>query len=214
MGGRYAAFMAALGIAYFFVLRFLGSIIPNSFTNMHVLRITAALSVLAMAAVLYFYIAFARDYVKKEQTLLKKAALWAAAGNGIVLLLYFGKLHNILNWRILPELFSARWFLFLEPILPWIASLCVFIFALVFFLEKSHDEERHLPRAKLAAMIGTGTALLLRSIIGISYLSGGMVRWASDLPGSMNFIAVILWVIAFIAMEFFFLSFSQDRDLV
>jgi len=214
MRGKYAAFMAALGIAWLFLVRFLGSVFPSLFTHMFVNRLTGVLSVLAAAAVLYFYIAFVRDYVEKDQQRLKKAAVWAAAGNCAVLVMYFGTMHNVLNWRILPELFSAAWFFYLAPILPWICALCVFAFFYVFFLEKGHNERRHLPRAKLAALIGAGLSLLLRSIIVVVYLSGGTLRWASDLPSSLNLFTFSLAVVIFLATEFFFLSFYQDRDLI
>ena len=54
MRGKYAAFMAAVGTAWFFLFRFLGSVVPGLFTNMFVLRLTVILSVFAAAAVLYF----------------------------------------------------------------------------------------------------------------------------------------------------------------
>ena len=71
-----------------------------------------------------------------------------------------------------------------------------------------------MPRAKLAALIGAGLSLLLRSIIVVVYLSDGTLRWASDMPSSLNLFTFSLTVVIFLAIEFFFLSFYKDRDLI
>lgn len=214
MAGQYAAFMAALGTAYFFLLRFLGSVAPGLFTGIPLLKLASVLSVFASAAVLYFYIAFLRDYVRKDQNRLRKAAIWAVGGHFVLMVMYFGQMHNILGWRILPELFAARWYGDATPFFPWLALACVLVFFLVFSLEKSHGEKGRLPRAKLAALAGTGLSLVLRSIILAVYLTEGTVRWTADLPASLNFLTFSLMAASFLALEFFFLSFYKGRDLI
>jgi hypothetical protein len=213
MRAKYAAFMAALGIAFFFIFQLSGTLFRNIYSDISIIRITSILSVLAAAAVLYFYIAFYRDYVEKDQKRLKRAAVWAMAGTGAVLLMYFGFMHNNLNLGLLPEIFRAGWFQSAGPLFPWFSVLCLLYFYMMFYIEDGHDEKRHIPRAKQLALAGAGLAVLLRSIIGIGYLAGGTLRWISDLRGVLFPMGLILAVLGFLAAEYFFLSFYKGSDL-
>jgi hypothetical protein len=76
-----------IGISYTFVLRTIGTFLPDLFRNVYIFRTVETLSVFAGLTVLIFYVAFYRDLIRNRFAGLKTPTILVIIGVVATLLL-------------------------------------------------------------------------------------------------------------------------------
>ncbi len=205
--------MAFIGTAVVFLISAVGAISPGLFFDFSVVRISTLLLFLSVLSVLLFFIFFYTDYIKTGQTRLKKAAAWAIVGMAAVVFMYGRDLLSIFRINFLTEILQSRFVDDLIPFIPWVSSVIVLIFFIVFLIDRTDDEKLKLRKALRIAVIGACLSLLLRTIITVNFVVTGVVRWFADLKGVFLIIGIPLVCLSFLAIEYFYLSFYKGKDI-
>ncbi len=209
-----ATLLAFIGTAVVFLISTVGTISPGLFFNFSLVRISTLLFFLSVLAVFLFFIFFYTDHIKAGQTRLKKAAAWAIVGMAAVVFMYGRDLLSIFRIDFLTEILQSRFVDDLVPLIPWVSSVIVLIFFIVFLKDSSDDEKRRLGKALRIAVVGTCLSVLLRTIIIANFVVTGGVRWFADLKGVFLIIGIPLVCLSFLAIEYFYFSFFKGKDII
>ena len=203
-----ATLLAIIGISYTFVLKTIGTFLPDIFKNLIVAQSIQILSFLASLTIVFFFISFFKDYVEKEQINLKNATVMAIIGSSAVLLLHVKGLLLVFSRYISPYLVRSH---YIESIIPWVSSILILFFFIIFYKEMLYEKEVRLKKAILLAIIGSSIAILLRTFILFNYLCLREIRWVFDLSGKAKIIFLPITIFSFIATLYFFLCFYKEQ---
>ena len=201
---------AMSGIVYLFALRFAGTFFPGAFRLLLVAQIATVLSLIAGAALLCFYIYFYTDYVKAEQQLLKKAAAGAIIGSCLVLIVFVKDLIVVFNAPV-PLVQNAVGYI--DTLLPWLSSILLLIFFIIFHRESRHGPAR-LRNALCAAITGLCAQTLLLTVIFINYVLSGKAMILLQYSGIVWSILTLIVAFTFAALLYFFVTFYRTHDIV
>lgn len=203
-----ATLLAIIGISYTFALRTIGTFLPDIFGNLIVVQITQILSFLASLTIVFFFISFYKDYVEREQIKLKNASIWAIIGTSAMSLLHIKGLFIVFNVYTLSYLVKPH---YIEAIIPWLSSIFILIFFIIFHKETIQKGGKKLKRATLSAIIGSAIGTLERTFVLFNYFYSREVRWFSDLSRKIQIIFIPIFAFSFIAILYFFLSFYKEQ---
>lgn len=208
MNLKKATLSAIVGICYLFVSRTTGTFFPGIFKNLLVAQVSVVMSFLAGLTIVVFFISFYQGYVQKEQVELKNASVLAIIGSSAMLLLHVKGLLLVFDVYIFPQLIRSNYF---EPIIPWVSSILILLFFIVFHKEMLHKECVGLRKATLLAVIGSSITALLRTFLLFNYLCFREFRWFSDLPARVSIILLPVVAFSFFTGLYFFLSFYREQ---
>jgi len=211
MNLKKATLLAIIAICYEFALRTVGTAFPFAFRNLTVAQVTNIISFLASLGILLFFIYFYKDYVQKEETGLKNASVFAIIGSGLMSLLLFKGLIPLFNPNSFGYLLRPH---FIEPTIPWVSSILILIFFIVFNKLTIQKEEVRLRNATLSGVLGSLIGVLLRTFTLIFYLFSSEISWFFDLPKKMHLVFIIflpITLVGFVLMLFFFLVFYKEQ---
>jgi len=213
MKAKKAALFAAVSIAYFLILRTLGTLFPVLFNNLTAVYTVSILSFLASLPMLLFVVYFYNEYVQKNQQRLKSAAGWAVFGNSLVVFMYARVLIINLRMNFLPDILKSRFMEMLMPFIPLVSALLLFIFFLFYLKEAATEDKTNLRKALMYAVFGASAALFIRTVIIVMYLCNENIRWFSELSGPLAYIGLPVFLLSALAGIYFFSSFHRGRDL-
>lgn len=221
MNLKKATFLAVIAICYIFALRAIGTFFPSIFKNLPMVQVTTTMSFLASIILVLFYTSFYRRYVQKEQLQLKEASTLAIVGSSAVLLLQVKGLFLVFNeilvsiYRISPHLVGLiRSRHAIVSIVPWVSSVFILLFFVVFHREALRKEQKKLTKALLWAVVGSSIGTLLRTIVIFNYIFFREVRWFSDVAGKIQIIFFPIITFGFVAVLYFFLSFYKAQKMI
>lgn len=204
-----ATVLAIIGITYGFALRTVGSFFPIIFKNLLLVRVTSILFFISGLTIVFFFISFYYGYIQKEQTKLKIATVLAIIGNFLVSLLF---VKGILLAFAINQFPYLRRPYFIEPVVPWVSSIFILIFFIVFHQEVLLKESIKLRKAVFFAIIGSLIVVLLRSFMLYTYINTGVVRWFSDFSRVIMIAFLPVVTFSFITILYFFLVFYKEQS--
>ena len=209
---------AAIGISYTFALRAIGTFLPDIFRNLQVAQVITIISLLASLTFVLFFFCFYRDYVQEEQSNLRKASVLAIIGTSAVTLLQIKGLFLVFKkalmhiYNISPHLVGLiRSRHVIVPIVPWVSSIFILLFFVVFRREALRKDQVKLSKAILFAIVGSSIGTSLRTIVLFHYLYSREVRWFADLSRTIQIIFVPITAFGFIAVFYFLLTFYKEQ---
>jgi len=203
-----ATLLAIIGLCYTFTLRTIGTLKPELFTDLLTAQVVGITLFLAGLTGVVFFAYFLKDYVGKEETILKRGSILALVGYSLMLLLLLKGLLPILGehtFRNLAGLF------FIEPIVPWVSSILILIFFVIFYKETFRIGSSLLRKATLLAIFGSLVGFLLQTLALFYYIGSGSVRWLSDFPRMMQTLLLPFSAFSFLAILYFFSSFYSEK---
>jgi len=202
-----ATLFTMIGISYIFLLRLIGTFYPQVFRkNILLVQVTGILLFLALLAIVFFFIFFLREYLTKEQIKLKNATRLALAGSIAMLLPHLKGLLAAFNVSILSFLSK---FHSIDPMVPWINSILVLIFFIVFYKDILNKEQKNLKKPIFLAVVGAALTILVRSFTLFKYFYSQEVRWFADLSKKPAIILIPIVVISFATIFYFFFIFYK-----
>jgi len=179
-----ATLFSMIGISYIFLLRAIGAFYPQFFRkNILLVQLTELLLFLAILSVVFFFLFFLKDYVFKEQIKLKNVTVLALAASIAMLLVHLKGLIMVFNVKVFSFLSKLH---SIEPIVPWINSILIITFFIVFY--KNLDREQTiLKKSIFLAAFGSALMVFVRSLILFNYyIYVQEFRWFVDLPYFIN----------------------------
>ena len=208
---EYATLFSIIGISYNFVVRNIGTFFPGLFKNLTVVRVSESLSFLASLTLLFFFISFYGDYVKREQKKLKLASIFVVVGSTAMAILRVRGLLLIYKADVLPFLRGARFIRAVEPVIPWWNSIFILIFFYIFYRELHHEKQTTLIKPTLFAVMGSSIIALMSTFILHTYFYTRQVRWLADLPRKVIYSLFPISVFCVTTILYFFLVFYKEQ---
>lgn len=157
---KMATLLAIFGISYTFAARTVGTFFPKIFTNLILARINVVLFFLSSLAVVFFFTAFYKEYVKKDRLWLKNGTILALTGSVLLLLTRVISFIYVFNIR---ELFIPQKTSELIGVnVTLILGICLLIFFTSFYKGLLEKEEKMLKKPLFLAVIGSCIFTLLQ----------------------------------------------------
>jgi len=207
---KLATLLVIIGISYNFVLRITGSFFPDIFKILIVAQVTNTMSLIANLTIVFFFVSFYNDYVHKEQMRLKKATGLAIAGSLLMLLVNIKGLLLVFNISSYLSSYQVRSH-YIETIIPWVSSIFILIFFIIFYKETVLDKLIKLKKAILLAIIGSSIGMLYRAFILINYLYSYKIIYSIELSITIVIILLPIFIFSFITSLYFFFCFYKEQ---
>ena len=213
MSMRNTTFYVIVGIAYLFVIRFIATIAPEINSSLAFFRANSLVSLLASLTPVAFFAVFQRDFVRKEQVILQRATHGALVGSAAVAFLFLKGPVIAFQLLILPDLFRSSFLETIGPGLVWASSVLILVFFIVLYRELRSAGPEQLARATSIAAAGATVSALLRTVLLLSYLISGDLRWVSDLPQGVQWGLLPVETLAFLAALYFFVTLYRRQPV-
>jgi len=202
---RHATSAVFVATIYLFMLRTYGTAVADMFNSYVAVQVTQILALIASSTYVVFFYLFYKDYAEEAQHLLKKAALGAFIGNGLILILQLRSLCFILRFydHVLMDLE------YIVILLPLAGSLSMVIFFTVFRKEVKRQNHAQLKIPTLAGLIGADIQLCFALLMAANYLA---VEQGVFLPDRHRIVWIVLMpilMLQFMAYLYFYISFRR-----
>lgn len=209
---KIATLLALIGGVYVFCARTVFTLFPTISLNMVISRVNVILWFLASVAWIFFLISFWKEYIKKEQTGLFKATVFAIFGTFLMLLIRIYSLFLVFEINVT---LSSNIMQMILTMFPLISILFYLVFLLVFYKEQTGQKQRKLKTATLFAAIGSSVLLLshLFNLIN-TYLLNLKVNLTFQSLSQVNFILIAiilpLGIFSFLTHVYFMVTFYKS----
>jgi len=208
-----AAELAMVSMIFIFLSRTVATFAPDLFRNIVLAGTNLALMMLSDLALLFFFIRLYREYLPDKAEGLRTAAILVmivlAAGAGLRLmglLIMFG----VTMPNLIGDMFfgSVDWM----SILPFVNSLMLFIFFVVFRLELGGDISRKMLLATHLAIAGAAISMLVFALGLMGYISDSMQSYLQKSFVYLRVIVLPLTGFATFAYIYFMSRFRQSPE--
>lgn len=213
-----ATLLAIIGISCKFALRTAGTFWPDIFKILIAAQAAQILSLLCGLTILIFFISFYRKYVREGQIQLKRATVLAVIGSSAMLLVTMKSLILVINNLILhiydvsPYLVTLLKSHYIGAIVPWVNSIFILFFFIVFYKETLHKERMKLRKPALFAVMGSSIGTLLLTFVLFNFLYIGEVGWFLDLSKKLAIVFIPVSAFSFLAILYFFSYFYKEQN--
>ncbi len=205
-------FLTIIGISYTFILKLLGTFIPNMFAKLITAQITSILYLLASITILLFFLSFNRNYVKKEQIKLKQTSVLAIIGVCAMIIVNLKFLFLVFDkYSAIYLISSLVKYHFIEVVLPWVSSVCILIFFLTFYYDIHSEAQSKLEKPILFAVIGQSIITLILTFTFGFYLNQGLIKRLSDLSNMIMIILIPTVIFSYLFILYFFSAFYKEQ---
>jgi hypothetical protein len=195
-----------------FSIRTFGTVFPQIFNNIHMVKGTILVNTFFILSHLLFWLLFYRDYASLKGAVLKKTCLLPVIGSFAVSLLYLKKLPFVFDMEIAFPLFLLN--PYVDAFVPAVSSIFGLIFFLVFKNSLESEEERMLEKPLLSMIGGISIFLVLHLIVLVNFITTNTFEWLEHMPRTVAVGTVPLIVIAVFLMLHFYSRFYCFLDSV
>jgi len=201
------ALFAIIGISYLFLLRTVGTFYQHIFReNLTLVRVTKALALLAILAVVFFFACFLKYCLCKNRAELKGATVFVLISHILITGLYLKDLLSLFN---VSGFFSPY---FIEPFIPLVGSLSLLVFFIVFYKNPLSKSRKSAERFLIFPVIGATIDLAIRSFILLRYFWFRDIKWLASLPDKFKIIVTPLVFFSFLMIFYFFIYFYKYAE--
>jgi len=209
-GSELAALLVIAGTIYTFILRNIGTFVPDVFTNLTVARMTTVGSFLASLTIVLFFASFFTYCIRDEQTGLRYATILAFIGSGAMSILNVKDLIRVFEVHPSPIMSGSH---HVEVIIPWIASFFMLLFFIALYRTSGPGKGSRMKRASGFAVAGSTVAVLLRSLTLLNFILTDGLKWLSGFVGERPLLFLPCVILSFAALLYFFLTFYREQKV-
>ena len=202
---KQATLLVIVGIAATFVLRTLGTILPEMFKSLAVVQVGIGVHLFTKVALATFFLTVRRSRVGEDRPRLQRACAVAAAGAAAGLLVEIKNIFIVLDLPF-PLLLMHPVF---EAVLPAVGSATALVFFIAFRKDLTREERPRIGTATQGAIAGLMLLFLLQSIVLTNYLYSGELLWLANASRQVAIGVVPLFAFAAGAILYFFLTFRR-----
>ena len=193
-----------------FSIRTFGTVFPQIFKNILMVKATILINVLFILSHLLFWVVFYREYISAKKSSLKKTCAGAVVGSFAVTIIYLKKLPFVFGLNIqFPPFIMNPYF---DTLVPLISSVFYLIFFIAFMKSLEIDEKPGLSRPILSIITGNCIHISLHFIVLINFLLTDRFAWLEHMPRVVAVGTVPLIVTAVSLILFFYYKFYYFLD--
>ena len=207
---RKATLLAIFGMSYIFTIATTNTLFPDIFTNLFLARVNGMAFLLARLTIVFFFIAFYKQYVHKDQIKLRMATLLVIIGSFAGLVTQIQTLLHVFNMNILPYPVMIH---YINTIRPWFSAVFILFFFVALYREILHKEPMKLKRVTFLAIIGSSVLTLIQILTLLNYFYFLKFRYALVNKELVLFIIITILIssFGFLAHLLFFISFYREQ---
>jgi len=208
---RKATLLAVVGMSYIFTIATANTLFPDIFTNLFLARVNGMAFLLARLTIAFFFIAFYKEYVHKDQIRLRMATLLVIIGSFAGLVLQIQTLLRVFNMNILPYPVLIH---HIKAITPWSSAIFMLFFFVTLHKEILHREIIRLRRATFLAIMGSSVLTLVQTLALLNYFY--FLKFGRALVNKEFLLLVTIGILmssfGFLAHLLFFISFYYREE--
>lgn len=195
-----------------FVIRTVGTLYPEIFQNMLLLKTITVIYLVFVITQALFYLFFYNQYARDRAPLLRWASIGAFCGTGLVAMLHIKMLLQAYHLHPIPEYLNNHYF---ELLIPFAGNIGNVIFLIIFKKVQSEHERQELNRPIISAIAGDMIFFLLRVILLACFLAIHEFHWLEYVPRQITVGTTPATVLAAALVLYFyfkFYGFIRDQD--
>jgi hypothetical protein len=208
---RIATILAVVGICYNFAARTLSTFAQELFRNAAVAGFANIGFLLSSIFLAFFFMAFLKEHDRENWSKLRSAAGWAVAASIIMILVNFKRILEIFGVYISPyiheNIISSR---IPDVILPWIASILILYFFVVFYRVTVSRNLTVLSKPTLAAVIGSLIGAMHMTFVFWSYIFSADPKWFYKFSTTLILVFLPVVTISLILNLYFYIKFYKS----
>ena len=208
---RKATLLAIIGMSYIFAMTTTNTFFPRIFTNLFLARVNGIMFLLARLTIAFFFIAFYKEYIHKDQIKLRIATLLVIIGSFAGLVTQVETLLRLFNMNILPYPVLIH---YINAIRPWFSAIFILFFFAALHKEILHKELMRLKKATFLAIIGSSVLTLVQTLALLNYFY--FLKFGRALVNKELLLLVIIGILmssfGFLAHLLFFISFYYREE--
>lgn len=208
---KVATVLALIGICYNFAIRTLSTFAQEIFRIEAVARSAQIGFLLSSVVLALFFISFFRDYATSEMPKLRRATGWAIAASMIMILLdlkrFLAVFDIYVSQYIYEHVISSQ---MPGVVFPWVASLFILYFFVIFYKEAVSRNLSALTKATLAAVIASLIGAMHLTFVFWSYVVSADPKWFYKFSTTLILIFVPIVTLSFILNLYFYIKFYKN----
>ncbi len=199
-----------VGIIASFSIRIFGTIFPQLFSNIYMVKGTILINAFFILSHLLFWLLFYKEYISGKGTNLKRTCILAIIGSLAVSFLYMKKLPLVFDVQFIPPFLPMS--PYVDAFVPLISSIFHLIFFVVFSKSVDLEEKAILGKPILSITIGISIFLLFHLIVLFNFLSANRFQWLEHMPRAAAVATVPILIMAVILILAFYYRFYYFLD--
>ncbi len=188
-----------------FSIRTFGTLFPQIFSNIFIVRATILINSIFILSHLIFWLLFYREYIFEKKSSLKTICIFAIFGSFAVSAIYLKKLPFVFGLNTHIQLFLPN--PYFDAMVPLISSAIHLVFFVSFKKSLTIDEVPSLSRPILSIIIGNSIFICLNLIVLLNFISRKKFEWLEHMPKVIAVGTVPLIILAVSFMLFFYYQF-------
>ena len=199
--------LALFGLAYIYTAKLIDTLYQGIFKPATIVGVVVGLNILAGLVQLLFFFVLYRQFVPKDKPALRTSACLAIIGSAV------GMLPKLLAMALLFQTQSLFFFTQhgaqIGAFCPWLKSVLLLTFSLIFLTDYKFRHDRSLIRAFAAGAIGWFIMAAAQSLVIINYLAAERLVWLADLFSAGPIVFVTTTSLTFLGLSVFYLTFAR-----
>jgi hypothetical protein len=218
MNLKSATMFTIVGICYFYLVRTINTINPDVLRIQDIAQAVKLLSMIASLAPLVFLGYFYKDYIRREQVLLKYITLIAFIGFSLIVILRIRDLFmvfprmSLFLYNFSPTLyywFESYQIITIGSFITWMTSIAVLLFFAALYRELYRQKQFNLKIAVLLAIWGSSIAVLIRSISVMLQYYAGTIQLKNLVSSGIILTTVAVSSLGLLAILYFLYAFYK-----
>lgn len=207
---RKITLIVIIGIIASFSIRTFGTVFPQIFKNVLIVKATILINALFILSYLFFWLVFYREYISVNKTTLKKTCIFAIAGSFAVAVIYMKKLPFVFGMNIHFPLFLMN--PYFDALVPLMSSVFHLIFFVSFRKSLEIGEKPRLSKPILSIITGISIYFFLHLIVLINFIATHRFEWLEHMQRTVAVGTVPLIIIAVFLILTFYYKFYYFLD--
>jgi len=193
-----------------FSIRTTGTLSPQIFQNIFIVKATILINILFILSLLLFWLVFYLEYIAIRKVSLTKFWMLAILGSFAVSVLYMKQLPFVFGLNIhFSPFFMNPYF---DALVPLISSVFHLIFFISFKRSLETREKKSLNGPVLSIIIGNSIFICLHLIVLSNFIVTHKFEWLEHMPRTIAVSTVPLIVLAVFFMLYFYYQFYRYLD--
>ena len=207
---RIATVLALIAICYNFAVRTLSTFAQELFRIAAVAGLAQIGFLISSLFLAFFFISFFREHDAENWSRLRRATGWAITAAIIMVLIDFKNTLAVFNIYGSPNINELLISSHLpDVIFPWLASLFILYFFVIFYKEVANRNLAVLRKATMAAVMGSLIGAMYMTFVLWNYIISTDPRWFYKFSTTMILIFLPLVTISFILNLYFYIKFYR-----
>ncbi len=200
-----------IGIICSFSVRAFGTVFPQMFENVYMVKGTILVHFFFIMSHLFFWVFFYKEYASTKTTVLKKACLLVIIGSTAVAVLYIKYIPFVFDMKVLFPLFLMS--PYVDTLVPFVSTIFQLIFFVAFKNVTESKEREVLHKPIVAIIVGISIFLSFHLIVMLNFLSANQFEWLEHMPRMVAAGTVPLLIAAVFLILYFYYRFYCFLDL-